>query len=292
MSRLPDPRSDLDQALRSALHLAAESVEPGADGLDQIRAKIAARHSAGRRFWHAVNGAVSWWRRFWTRDFWQQSVIGAVIERFRPVQAGWFGWLRPVAAITTGLFVVTAASWAVAAALPAAISTVTDSHPFRTSTATPHHTKSRSQSSYTPTSGGGGVGPVPVPGGASSPSATPSCSTPSASPTSTASPTVSPSSTDSSTPPDTPPPTDSGSPTPSTSPANSGAPATPAPQTTPSIAPSTAASPQATGKALLAVYVIVPPPSSPTPVPSTPIASPTVGPPPPPSPTPVPTVPC
>src|SRR6266704_1134091 len=47
--RRPDPRqAALENVLRNALRLAADSVEPAADGLDRIRARIAARQSVQR----------------------------------------------------------------------------------------------------------------------------------------------------------------------------------------------------------------------------------------------------
>src|SRR5258707_7949093 len=127
--RRPDPsHPGLEQALRHALRVAADSVEPGADGLDRIHGKIAARPRVVHSGWQTTYlagllGVLSTvgrfadpaviWLRYWT---------GAVAERFRPDlgRVGWLGWLRPAAAIATGLLVVAGASWAIAA-LPQAI---------------------------------------------------------------------------------------------------------------------------------------------------------------------------
>ena len=148
-----DPRQhEYHSALRSALHMAVDSLEPGAEGLDQIRAKIAAKQSVRRRFgwWPAAALADdrSWWRVLLPPRAWLSVVVGAVTERFRPDpnRAGWFGLLRPAAAVTTGLFVVTAASWAVAA-LPSAINPPESTKVFHTTSpahknrpsATKHH---------------------------------------------------------------------------------------------------------------------------------------------------------
>src|SRR5579859_8095383 len=96
-----DPHQpELDRALRSALHLAVDAIEPGEDGLDQIRAKITARQSARRRAsWRtrlAPGGDQPWWRALLPPRGWLPAVTGAVVERFRPDpnRAGWFGWLR------------------------------------------------------------------------------------------------------------------------------------------------------------------------------------------------------
>jgi len=115
------PQRDFDAALRDALRLAAESVEPGADGLDRIRSKIVARPARRGVPWRSVaagrRGTSVPWGPFRLSAGWLATAFDAVLERFRPdpSRAGWFGWLRPAAAIATGLFVVTAASWAVAA---------------------------------------------------------------------------------------------------------------------------------------------------------------------------------
>ena len=119
--RRPEARQPgLERALKHALRLAVDSVEPGADGLDRIRAKIVAQPHV-RTGWQTTyltallrvlstvgrfgEPAVIW-LRYWT---------GAVAERFRPDlrRVGWLGWLRPAAAVATGLLVVAGASWAI-----------------------------------------------------------------------------------------------------------------------------------------------------------------------------------
>jgi hypothetical protein len=272
-----------DRALRSALIAAAESVEPADDGLAKIRSKIVASQArrAQWRFGVRVAGQ-SWWRSLLPPRGWLPAVAAAVADRFRPDpnRAGWFGWMRPAAAVGTGLFVVTAASWAVAS-LPAAISPSGSTAPIKppgaTKTHHPHPRHSGSQG-FT-TSGSGSAGPSGQTGGGkpggggggAPPTATSSCSptgspstTPSGTPSVSGTPTDtgSPTPTDSSTPTGTPTSADStspaspgstGSPTPGAAP-SSGSGTDPASPPTPgsaAMAPASAASPQATGKALI-----------------------------------------
>ncbi len=259
MSGLTPGRGDLDQALRSALHLAVDSVEPGTDGLDQIQAKIAARQAARSRL--RLNYRFWQYLRFWQRlprpddkpTAWVLAALAEVSERFRPDpgRPGWFSWLRPAAAVVTGLFVVAAAGLAVAA-LPAAIQTVSHSkHNGTPGSHSPSHsrTASNSQQSY-PNPGVGYIGGGPPPigkHGAPNPSVSPSCTNPPSQSTPPANP-----STSESTPPSTNPtsssPPDTGTPSPPASSSNT-SPSPAAPTSQP--APDSSASPAATGKALL-----------------------------------------
>lgn len=271
-NRRADPRQHAhESALRTALQMAVGSLEPGADGLDQIRAKIAAKQPARRRlgWWTvaALGRAWSWWRDLLPPQGWFLAMLGAVVERFRPDQnrAGWFIWLRPAAAVTTGLFVVTAASWAVAA-LPSAISPSRNVKVYHTPTPPPKHKTSatgRHQTSYTSPGGGGGTTPYGHGSSGSTGPATPTCS---------------PTASNSSQPPSSPPPSssvsDSGSPTPTDSGSSSSSASTPptsagttpadnTPSSSPTVSggtapspalaggPVPAVSPEATGKALL-----------------------------------------
>jgi hypothetical protein len=216
----------LEGVLRIALRLAADSIEPGADGLDRIRAKISARQSAPLPRWRTFGAIVvllSLLRRFEPAVIWVRYAAGVVADRFRPESEhpgglGWIGWLRPAAALATGLFVVAAASWAIAA-LPQLITQVNHSH------------------HYTGGGGGGGGGPAsssksapfssqngsgsnspavsPSPSGSCTTSAPPSPS-PSGSPSISPSPTPSTSST-------------TGTPTPSPTPTTSGTSGSPSP---------------------------------------------------------------
>lgn len=262
--------TEQDSALRKALTAAAESVEPAEDGLDKIRSKIMAGQAAQRVRWRFGMPAVGepWWRSLLPPRGWLPAVGAAVMDRFRPDpnRAGWFGWLRPAAAVGTGLFVATAASWAVAA-LPAAISpSSTTGGPVATPGATKTHHPSKPGTPGFTSSGSGSVGPSGQNGGSGGgpgPTTTPSCSppaSPSATPTGTPSngtPSGSPTSTDTSTPSDTP--TDPGSTTPaavgsSTSSPTPGSAPTPGSEPTPgneAMAPVSAVSPEATGKTLL-----------------------------------------
>src|SRR5262249_38922876 len=161
--------------------------EPGADGLDQIRTKIAARQSARHHlgWWIASlpREVRVWWHGLLPPRDWIPVAVAAVVERFRPDpnRSGWFGWLRPAAAAVTGLFVVSAASWALAIALPAALHSAPQTSTTSSSAASPtkHHKTSatRTQPSYTGTNSGGGTtqggqrgGVGGGPGGSSNPS--------------------------------------------------------------------------------------------------------------------------
>ena len=113
----------LEGVLRNALRLAADSIEPGADGLERIRAKISARQQAQLPRWRTLGPIVVLWsllQRLEPAVIWVRYAAGVVADRFRPEserpgRMGWFGWLRPAAAVATGVFVVAAASWAIAA---------------------------------------------------------------------------------------------------------------------------------------------------------------------------------
>lgn len=241
---------EFDTVLRGALSQAAESVEPGQDGLDKITAKIAAKQVAHRRIsWRtaaAPGTGRPWWRVLFPPRGWLPAMVDAVAERFgrdlsRP---GWFGWLRPLAAAITGLFVVSAASLAVAA-LPSVISP--SGHTKVNASATPktrHRTSRTNRPSYTGPSTGGQSssqhGSTPGPNGG--PSATPSCtSSPSSSPST--SPSVSPTGTPSS--------SATGTPTGTASPPPTAGQSTPPGSPTAGASPAPAVTPQATGKALL-----------------------------------------
>ena len=267
--RLDQGQHEHDGVLRTALHTAVDSVEPGADGLDQIRAKVAARQAArrGLGWWTAVwpgdNG--SWWRFLLPPRGWLPAVAGAVVARFRPDpnRAGWFGWLRPAAAVATGLFVVTAGSWAVAAmhsALNPPVhvrgphTSVSPERKIRTSTT--------SHQPYSTTSGSGGSAPIGQQNGAPGGQPTPSCS-PTTSTTQGTSPPVSPSSSGTSSVSVSPSDSSSSTTTPPSSTGTTPAENTPSSSPTagsygasPTDSPAPADSPAATGKALLSLDAV------------------------------------
>src|ERR1700687_2011294 len=95
--RRPDPRqAGLENVLRNALRLAADSVEPAADGLDRIRAKISTRQPAQTGWAMSTQaGAIGSLLR-WIEPavIWLRYMAGAVVERFRPDpgRAGRLGW--------------------------------------------------------------------------------------------------------------------------------------------------------------------------------------------------------
>src|SRR5262245_2510134 len=158
--RRPDPRqAGLERTLRHALRV-VDSIEPGADGLGRIRAKIAAgpqAQPAGRfarrraawmsgwaaplvTVWGTVLGTKAMadlldWAHKVARFvdpavIWLRYVLGAVVDRFKPddPHGGWVNWLRPAAAIATAFLVVTGASWAIAS-LPQVIASGNNGRP-------------------------------------------------------------------------------------------------------------------------------------------------------------------
>ena len=111
----PNMNGDYEEALRRALHAAADSIEPSADGLERIRERLnrpmLSFESASA--WSA--GAAAWFRR------WMEPVVvafWAVVDRFRPApgQPGHarprYSWIRPVAGMGIAVFVVAAGGFA------------------------------------------------------------------------------------------------------------------------------------------------------------------------------------
>ena len=156
--RRPDPRqAPLEQTLRRALRLAADSIEPGADGLDRIRSKIAAGPPAfvqttrwtGWAYWCsryftgllAAIGAVARYLEPIAMQMWYAfcAVVDRLwyafadfMERFRPEDGGtgWVRWLRPGAAIAAAFLVVTGLSFAITAVPPALIQAAGNNTPI------------------------------------------------------------------------------------------------------------------------------------------------------------------
>ncbi len=141
---------DYDDVLRRVLHAAADLVEPSADGLERIRARLTRPQPAviawllagysdlvtPARGWaqSAVNRAqpvLNWLRPFLGRlqPFLDRLrvALGSVIERFRPARPDAahprrrYAWLRPAAAMGTAVFVVAMGAFALTA-LPQVIS--------------------------------------------------------------------------------------------------------------------------------------------------------------------------
>ena len=113
---------DLEDVLRRALRTATQSVEPGADGLDRIRSRISARRPAPSGWNMAELAGRAGPSSSVLRNLLRVSTaprvpVSAVVQRFRPRSdgIGWNRWLRPAAAVVTGVFVVLAGSWALTA---------------------------------------------------------------------------------------------------------------------------------------------------------------------------------
>ncbi len=206
----PEPRQrDLEDVLRRALRTAADSVEPAADGLDRIRSRICARRPVPSG-WNMAELAGPAGpgnpvlRHLLPVSIAAQAAFHAVVQRFRPGPdgIGWYRWLRPAAALATGLFVVLAGSWAITALpqvfAPSAsngsapgsdggrVPVASSSGPAapRTGSQIPVASPSHSSSATYPPSSLPSASPTP----SSSPSASPTpSSSPSASPTPSAS---------------------------------------------------------------------------------------------------------
>jgi hypothetical protein len=113
---------DLEDVLRRALRTATQSVEPGTDGLDRIRSRISARRPAPSGWNMAELAGRAGPSSSVLRNLLRVSTaprvpLSAVVQRFRPRSdgIGWNRWLRPAAAVATGVFVVLAGSWALTA---------------------------------------------------------------------------------------------------------------------------------------------------------------------------------
>src|SRR5712692_975450 len=210
----PEPwQRDLEDVLRRALRTAADSVEPAADGLDRIRSRICARRPVPSG-WNMAELAGPAGpgnpvlRHLLPVSIAAQAAFHAVVQRFRPGPdgIGWYRWLRPAAALATGLFVVLAGSWAITALpqvfAPSAsngsapgsdggrVPVASSSGPAapRTGSQIPVASPSHSSSATYPTGHRGKSSPSVTPTPASSRSASPTTSSaPSASPTPSAS---------------------------------------------------------------------------------------------------------
>jgi hypothetical protein len=112
---------DYEDVLRHALRAAAESVEPSGDGLERIRERLGSPPMLSF-------ASVTTWCSDATLRFtgWAEPAIAAfldffwaTIDRFRPPAAApghtrpRLGWLRPVAAMGTAIFVVAAGAFAI-----------------------------------------------------------------------------------------------------------------------------------------------------------------------------------
>ena len=126
---------DLEDVLRRALCTLADSVIPGADGLDRIRAQIRAERNAPP-VWAIAELPSPGVRRMSAPQQLQLAASAARAfwhARIRPFRLGdeadsWHRWLRPAAAVATVLFVVLAGSLAIAA-LPRLIAPSSSSSP-------------------------------------------------------------------------------------------------------------------------------------------------------------------
>jgi hypothetical protein len=247
--RRPDPtQAILEQRLRRALRLAADSIEPAGDGLDRIRTKIAAGPSPSVQ----LTGWAAWRSRYLTSILAMLTAVAAFLEpiamrmwyafcavvdrvwyafadfmeQFRPEDGGtgWARWLRPAAALTAAFLVVVGLSFAVTA-VPSALIKVSGNH-NPVGGGGSGNGAGGSGHSGSLDGNGGQIGQ----GGSSAPTSSPSCQpgsgghSPTATPSTSAtpSPTTTPTPTTSPTPSPSPSSGDSGSPTPSVTPTPTG----------------------------------------------------------------------
>ncbi len=256
--------------LRRALHAAADSIEPDADGLNRIRSRLKTPRSV------LVACAMAMWARLAMRIPDAAWTAGAKLTRERHHIAGGLAttrspnssrperprsWHRPAAALATAAFVVAFGVWA-AMSVPAmtrpggslsaatgngsgggggANTAGTEGHGSKARRSSPEPGRTTSAAAC-PTRSPAGGGPAGVPSSSSSPSSTPSqTASPTPTPTgsSTPSPTPTPTPSDSTTP--TPGPSLSSPPDASTSSSPSANP-TPTGRKSPSAKPGTAAS--------------------------------------------------
>ena len=242
--RRPDPtQAVLEQTLRRALRLAADSIEPAGDGLDRIRTKIAAGPSTSVH----LTGWTAWRSRYLTTILAMLTAVAAFLEpiamrvwyafcalvdrvwyafgdfmeQFRPKDGhtGWARWLRPAAALTAAFLVVVGLSFAVTAVPPAIIKAVGNHNPGAGGGSGNGEPASEHSGSL---GSNGGLGQ----GGSSTPTSSPSCQ--SGSGAASHSPKATPPTSASSSPTNTPTPTPTPSPSPSPGDSNS-----PSPSVTP-----------------------------------------------------------
>ncbi len=126
---------DYDDILRRALHAAAESVEPSADGLERIRERL------GYGPLLSFSSITGWFSVAAVRfTGWAVPAFGtaceifwALVDRFRPLDASpghakpGLRWLRPLTATALALFVIAGGAFA-AKVIPSAISAAPAGH--------------------------------------------------------------------------------------------------------------------------------------------------------------------
>src|SRR6266568_557621 len=120
---------DHEEILRRALRSAADLVEPSADGLERIRARLSPPRPAFLA-WVMVGYAEAVKPLLGYLDplvEWLRAALGPIIERFKPARPDAahpqrrYAWLRPAAAMATAVFVVAMGAFALTA-LPQVIS--------------------------------------------------------------------------------------------------------------------------------------------------------------------------
>jgi hypothetical protein len=120
---------EYDEVLRRALRSAADLVEPSADGLERIRARLTRPRPeplAWVMVWYgeAVRPVLGYLQPVLA---WVQATLSPVIERFKPAKPDAahpqrrYAWLRPAAAMGTAVVVVAMGAFALTA-LPQVIS--------------------------------------------------------------------------------------------------------------------------------------------------------------------------
>lgn len=135
-----------EAALRRALHAAAEQVDPGGDGLDRIRERVRHRRpmplpiawvdiALTRLSLRVPDGFWAAWDRVAheARSVAQHLLPAPARDHAARSGRTWLGWARPLAAMSTGIFIVAAVVY-MAVEVPQVISPIGSSLPSRQNT--------------------------------------------------------------------------------------------------------------------------------------------------------------
>lgn len=200
-------QADHEGFLRAALHAAADSLEPGTEGLSRIRARL--HHPRPRAVaWLAAAGdALRLRAPAFLQDAYYRlaAEVRAAWDRFAPGptsgrhRSRTEGWVRPLAAMASVMFIVAAGTYVAINVSTAVSPSSSNSHPRQGQPGPAKHT-SHAAPGASPVRSGSGQGSAthrPSPSPSCTPSSQPSSSpttSPTTSPSPTPTPTVTPSS--------------------------------------------------------------------------------------------------
>jgi hypothetical protein len=165
------PHGEPEAALRHALRAAAESIEPGADGLDRIKARLRPPRPL----------PIAWAEAIWSRLAMRmpEAIQSACLAMSQALRQAWdrfappprsegdragnrsrsLGWLRPLAAMVVAIFIVAAGAYA-AIEVPAVIST-TGGTPSQHAHGNKGHSGGTNSHGGTASTRSGGLGQTP-----------------------------------------------------------------------------------------------------------------------------------